>query len=167
MGRRLERLRDLSQLIQHLAVRGDPQEDGGLDFLLELADSKMTYRGRYRASPLLPRTLDLLICDDSNPRSGLFQAQAVAEHLQALPSSGDGALSPYERIATRLVADLRLADVYKLSETSGRFATRGDLAKLLKQVEQEVGALSDSIAHRFFSHSAPRRVTGGLRKASS
>lgn len=166
MGRRLERLRDLSQLIQHLAVRGDPQEDGGLDFLLELADSKMTYRGRYRASPQLPRALDLLICDDSNPRSSLFQAVAVGEHLRALPGSGEGALSPYERIATRLAADLRLADVYKLSETSGRFATRVDLARLLKQVEQDVGALSDSIAHRFFSHSAPRRVTGSQPKVA-
>lgn len=165
-GRRLEQLRDLSQLIQHLAVRGNPEEDGGLDFLLELADSKMTYRGRYRAAPQLPHTLDLLICDDSNPRSILFQARAVAAHLSALPRSDDAVLSPYERIATRLVSDLTLADVFKLSEASGRFARRAELSRLLKQVERDVAALSDSIAYRFFSHSAPRHVTGSRGRST-
>jgi uncharacterized alpha-E superfamily protein len=167
MGRRLERLRTSSRLLQQLAVRGDPQEDGGLDLLLELADSKMTYRGRYRAAPQLPRVLDLLLCDESNPRSSLFQAQAVGEHLRILPGEEDsGVMETYLRITTRLTSDLQLADVFRLSEATGRFATRSEFDKLAKQIEQSVDELSDSIAQRFFSHSAPRRVSGSQGKVT-
>lgn len=161
MGRRMERLRTSSQLLQQLAVRGDPQEDGGLDLLLELADSKMTYRGRYRAAPQLPRVLDLLICDELNPRSSLFQAQAVGEHLRVLPSEEDnGVMETYLRIATSLTNELQLADVFKLSETTGRFETRGEFDRLTKRIQESVDELTQSIAQRFFSHSAPRRVSG-------
>jgi uncharacterized alpha-E superfamily protein len=161
MGRRIERLRTSSQLLQQLAVRGDPQEDGGLDLLLELADSKMTYRGRYRAAPQLPRVLDLLICDELNPRSSLFQARAVSEHLRVLPAEEDtGVMETYLRIATSLTSELQLADVFKLSEATGRFETRGEFDRLTKRIEESVNELTQSIAQRFFSHSAPHRVSG-------
>jgi hypothetical protein len=59
-----------------------------------------------------------------------------------------------------------LADVFRLSEATGRFATRSEFDKLAKQIEQSVDELSDSIAQRFFSHSAPRRVSGSQGKVT-
>ncbi len=73
MGRRLERTRAMIQMIQQLAVRGDALTGGELELLLELADSTMTYRGRYQAAPQLPAVLDLLLCDETNPRSAVYQ----------------------------------------------------------------------------------------------
>ena len=90
MGRRLERLRTIIQLIQQLAVRGDPESDGALELLLELADSTMTYRARYQASPRVPGVLDLLLSDDSNPRSAVFQIATLGEHMQHLPAGRRG-----------------------------------------------------------------------------
>ena len=50
-------------------------------FTLELADSFITYRSRYRLAPMLPLVLDLLLVDESNPRSIAFQlAELVAPH---------------------------------------------------------------------------------------
>lgn len=159
MGRRLERLRSGVDLLKQLTVRGDPEGDGALSLLLELADSTMTYRGRYQAAPRLPAVLDLLLADDSNPRSAYFQVERIAEHVEHLPRPDeDGVLN--QRITTRLGGELELTDVVRLAETQSRFGTRVELDRLARRVEQDVGELSDAISHRFFSYSRPRRVSG-------
>lgn len=164
MGRRLERLRTIIQLIRQLAVRGDPEADGALELLLELADSTMTYRARYQAAPRVPGVLDLLLSDDSNPRSALFQIETLAEHMRHLPPAGDdGILSPDQRIVTRLASDLRLADPGELSETLTRFDARIELDRLTRRIDRGVHQLSDHIADRFFSHALLTRVAGARR----
>ena len=47
IGRRIERASHMAKLVRELAIEGDPAEEGGLDLLLELGDSTMTYRTRY------------------------------------------------------------------------------------------------------------------------
>jgi uncharacterized circularly permuted ATP-grasp superfamily protein/uncharacterized alpha-E superfamily protein len=164
MGRRLERMRHIMQLTQRLTVRGDPEDDGALELLLELADSTMTYRGRYQASPQLPAVLDLLLCDDSNPRAALFQLCALEQHMRHLPDHGDGRLPTRDqRITTRVGADLKLADPVALSSSMSRFDVRNDLDRLLKRVERAVDSLADYIQRHYFSHSSPQRVSGTER----
>ena len=90
MGRRLERTRAMIQMIQQLAVRGDAQAGGELELLLELADSTMTYRARYQAAPQLAAVLDLLLCDETNPRSAVYQIATLDEHIAHLPSGERG-----------------------------------------------------------------------------
>jgi uncharacterized circularly permuted ATP-grasp superfamily protein/uncharacterized alpha-E superfamily protein len=161
MGRRLERLRAMIQLIQQLAVRGDPESDGGLELLLELADSTMTYRGRYQAAPRVPGVLDLLLSDDSNPRSAVFQIVTLSDHMSHLPTvDDDGLPTPDQRITTRLSNDLRLADPVELGATVSRFDARIELDRLVRRVDRGVHQLSDYIADRFFSHSSLKRVSG-------
>jgi uncharacterized circularly permuted ATP-grasp superfamily protein/uncharacterized alpha-E superfamily protein len=164
MGRRIERMRNIVQLTQQLTIRGDPEEDGALELLLELADSTMTYRGRYQAAPRLPAVLDLLLCDDSNPRAALFQLCALADHLAELPAQDeDGLLTPDQRITTNVGAELKLADTVALSLSKSRFDARLDLDRLLKRVEQGIDDLADHIQRQYFSHSAVQRVSGAER----
>jgi uncharacterized circularly permuted ATP-grasp superfamily protein/uncharacterized alpha-E superfamily protein len=164
MGRRLERLRTMIQLIQQLAVRGHPESDGALELLLELADSTMTYRARYHAAPRLPGVLDLLLSDASNPRSAVFQIETLGEHMKHLPvAEDDGTLTPDQRITTRLGNDLRLADPIELGETVSRFDARVELDRLARRVDRGVHQLSDHIADRFFSHASLKRVSGARR----
>ena len=147
-------------------MHGDPQEDGGLELLLELADSAMTYRGRYHAAPQLPRVLDLLLADDSNPRSILFQVVTIRAHLEDLPHTDDDLLTPDQRITTRLASDLQLADVFQLSDSVNRAGARARLDRLARQVEQNVNELSDRISQHFFSLSSAQRITGTGRHGS-
>jgi len=166
MGRRLERVRSMIQVIQQLAVRGEAQDDGALELLLELADSRMTYRARYQATPQLPAVLDLLLCDDTNPRSAVYQILALSDHMAHLPSSADdGVLSPDQRLVTRLSNELRLADPMELGAVTTRFDARIELERLVRRVERDVHELSDHIAERFFSHSSPHRVAGARRES--
>ena len=161
MGRRLERTRAMIQMIQQLGVRGDAQGGGELELLLELADSTMTYRGRYQAAPQLPAVLDLLLCDETNPRSAVYQIATLDEHIDHLPSGAqDGILTADQRLVTRLLNELKLADPVELGSGVVRFDTRIDLDRLLRRIERDVHELSDHIAERFFSHSSPTRVGG-------
>ncbi len=94
MGRRLERTRAMIQMVQQLAVRGEAQIGGELDLLLELADSTMTYRARYQAAPQLAAVLDLLLCDETNPRSAVYQIVTLDEHIAHLPSGEEEGVLP-------------------------------------------------------------------------
>ena len=64
---------------------GGEEESGSLLFTLELADSFITYRSRYRLEPMLPLLFDLLLVDESNPRSSAFQLVELARHIDRLP----------------------------------------------------------------------------------
>lgn len=166
MGRRIERVRAMTQVIEQLTVRGDPEKDGGLDLLLELADSAMTFRGRYHSTPHLPRVLDLLLADESNPRSLLFQVLSISEHLEVLPrADDDGLMTADQRVVTRLASDLRLVDVFQLSDTVNRAGVRARLDRLARQIDVAVTDLSDYISQHFFSHSTPKPIFGGRRAA--
>ena len=88
MGRRLSRAYNLSEVL--LGIFGRPRsgddETGSLLFVLELADSFITYRSRYRLAPMLPLVLDVLLVDESNPRSARLSARgAVAPHQFPAP----------------------------------------------------------------------------------
>ncbi|HMB72769.1 MAG TPA: alpha-E domain-containing protein, partial [Gammaproteobacteria bacterium] len=149
----------LTQLTQQLTARGDPRSDGTLDLLLELADSTMTYLGRYHAEAQLARVLDLLLVDETNPRSVAFQIASIEGHLAQLQrASGDGLLGPDMRITTELLSRVRLADVVELSDSVSRFGTRIQLDRLCRDTEKGVDTLSDYVTRQYFSHSAPRRV---------
>jgi uncharacterized alpha-E superfamily protein len=121
----------------------------------------MTYRGRYHATPQLPAVLDLLLCDDTNPRSAVYQIITLSEHMAHLPGAeSDGILRPDQRLVTRLSNDLKLAEPMELGAPAGRFDTRVELDRLTRRIDRDVHELSDYIAERFFSHSSARRVAG-------
>ncbi|GJL66936.1 MAG: hypothetical protein NPIRA05_19070 [Nitrospirales bacterium] len=159
MGRRLERVRHLSKLVRHLTTRGAPEATGALNLLLELADSYITYRTRYKSEANLAAVLDLLLGDETNPRSVIFQLITVETHLEVLPHDRSQAtLTPAQQTTTRLCTELRLADMLRLSTMNEKSGGRSHLERLIRQLEQGVKKLSDEVMHMYFSHSMPKRV---------
>jgi uncharacterized alpha-E superfamily protein len=164
MGRRIERVRTMNLLVQQLVVPGDPEKDGGLDLLLELADSKMTYRGRYHAPPQTTRVLDLVLADETNPRSILFQGVTIDRHLQELPHiDQDGLLTPDHKVARQLISELELSDMQLLGDSVSKAGVRARLDRLIRRIERDMNQLSDLITQHFFSHSKATRVSGSPR----
>ena len=161
MGRRLERVRHLSKLIRHLTTRGTPEATGSLNLLLELADGSITYRTRYKTEAKLAAVLDLLLADETNPRSVIFQLLTIEAQLSALPrEETSAALDPAQRITTRLCTDIRLADMMQLADFTKKTRVRVNLERLLKQLDEGVHQLSDIVAHTYFSHSLAQRISG-------
>ncbi|MEI9900858.1 MAG: alpha-E domain-containing protein [Hyphomicrobium sp.] len=89
MGRRIERAGSMSEAILWLFTRPLPREEeaGRLFYLLEVADSFITYRSRYRLDPMLALVLDLLLLDETNPRSLAYQLAIISQHLGSLPQA--------------------------------------------------------------------------------
>jgi len=160
MGRRLERALGLSA--QLAAGLGKVRDDEGavLRALLEVADSSLTYRSRYRAAVQVAPVLDLLLVDETNPRSVGFQIAALNAIVDQLPrEQRSPALSPEQRIAREAAARLRLADVEALA-LADEDGARVPLAELLADLVDQLPQVSDQLERRYFSPAAPSRQLG-------
>lgn len=163
MGRRIERGVQLVGLVRALVLeRPDPETDGALRLLLELGDSAMTYRSRYLMTPVATPVLDLLLLDETNPRSAAFQLKELAEHCRLLPSEG-----PYrtaeQRLVLRMLASLQLAEVTELAarDEQGR---RPALGRLLDELARGLPELSDVIGRTYFAHAEVAVTTIALQR---
>jgi uncharacterized alpha-E superfamily protein len=153
IGRRLVRAHNMSRTL----LAGFQSRDEGSDevasllFVLELADSFITYRSRYRLDPLLALALDLLIADETNPRSLAFQLAAIAGHIDTLPqTSRGGRRDEAQRLVLALLSEVRLADVASLAEADGR-GRRDALAAMFRAQVERIPQLSDVITRRYFN----------------
>ena len=153
LGRRIARGKNLAELLQGMFARRGPSEEetGSLSFVLELADCFITYRSRYRVAPILPLVLDLLLIDETNPRSIAFQLAALVSHIDALPHSGQGSSRVAEqRTALALLTEVRLADVESIGSSDGG-GMRADLAALLGRQSAALSELADALGRRYFN----------------
>ena len=83
IGRRLERA---LQIVELLALPGGEDPDWEmLDLLLDAADSGRTFRRRYPAGLHWSGVRDLLLRDETHPRSLAFQLRSLDELFQHLP----------------------------------------------------------------------------------
>ena len=152
MGRRVERSIQTTALLQCLLTADEPEDDGSLILVLEIADSFMTYRSRYLLTPQLAPVLDLLLLDETNPRSVAFQLEALAAHLEQLPrDSARPAASAELHAVHALLAELRVADITQLSRRSGHGGRPG-LEALLSGVAEDLPQLTTGITRTYFSH---------------
>jgi uncharacterized circularly permuted ATP-grasp superfamily protein/uncharacterized alpha-E superfamily protein len=162
MGRRLERARELVDLTRVLALGSpEPESDGSLRLLLELGDSFMTYRSRYVMTPMLAPVIDLLLLDETNPRSLAFQLAEIDHHFAQLPSDAPRRTAE-QRLVLRLLTELRLADVDTLlRREAGRCP---ELETLLERGAAALPELSDIISRAHFAHVETPLVTLALRR---
>lgn len=170
MGRRVERatfaIRLIGSSLATPRARLFADEPGGdavplEEMLLEIADSSMTYRNRYPGVSEPAPLIDLLVIDETNPRSVGFQFAALADHVAALPDDAANPVPSGERRAVMAaLAQLRLADVERLVALDD-LGGRRELAVLLGRLETLAREFADAISHRYLVHSTPRRQLGG------
>jgi uncharacterized circularly permuted ATP-grasp superfamily protein/uncharacterized alpha-E superfamily protein len=159
MGRRLERAYNLSEAILTLfiPVPDSEEEQSSLLLLLELADSFITYRSRYRLDPILALVLDLLLLDETNPRSLAYQLAALSRHLERLPDGKRSTtLSEDRRLILALLTAIRLADV----EAMAREPNGTTLERIMLEQIQLLPALSNAVSRHYFNltDDSPHRV---------
>lgn len=164
MGRRLERGMHMTVLLKVLLSSSEPEKDGSLELLLELADSFMTYRSRYLSSPYLAPVVDLLLADDSNPRSVAFQMAALDRHAATLPGDRTSPVLPADqRVFRDLSTRLQLADVVHLCRAEQAAEGLPELNALLETIDVSLPLASDAISGLYFNHlDRVDRTTGPL-----
>jgi uncharacterized circularly permuted ATP-grasp superfamily protein/uncharacterized alpha-E superfamily protein len=161
MGRRLERSMHLLALLRSSLTTAQSNEGPLLEALLEIADSSMTYRRRYLSSLQTTAVLDLLLADETNPRSLAFQLLALSDDIENLPrETASASRSPEQRIMLSALTALRLAEVEQLSQVDAQ-GDRPLLEQLLGRLATDLPALSDSVTRSYLSHlQASRHLAG-------
>jgi len=140
-----------------------PWESNLLDALLEIADSSMTYRARYYTTLQPLAVLDVLMADETNPRSLDFQLSHLADLYQKLPRH-----LPVDLKAMRgALALLRSFDLRKLKyPLPGVAATNASdglsrLANFLLELGRLLPSWSNNLSSRYFSHARTLPITIG------
>jgi uncharacterized circularly permuted ATP-grasp superfamily protein/uncharacterized alpha-E superfamily protein len=152
MGRKIERAVHTIGLLHRTLRTPGPSESAVLEALLEIADSSMTYRRRYLSGVQAAAVLDLLIADESNPRSLVYQLTALREVIEQLPHDPQQAVrAPEQRMIVSLLTTVELADIQELAraEADGR---RPRLEEFLADLHEDVPLLADAISHHYLSH---------------
>ncbi|MBB2493701.1 circularly permuted type 2 ATP-grasp protein [Aquipseudomonas ullengensis] len=153
LGRCIERLQflaeSIAEFLRSLAVR----DQSALEWLLELGNSSITYRTRYLASAQLIPVLDLLLLDEQNPHSVIFQLRMLLRSLRRLHESFDFVSNSRLPELERKLSAFNLGSLENpLFGQSGIRAVLGGLADLLLQIVDGAGQVSDQLALRFFVH---------------
>ncbi len=157
MGRRAERsLRTVGLLRSTLTSITGP-ENPLLEAILEIADSSMTYRRRYLSQVQTAPVLDLILSDETNPRSVAFQLAGLVAALAQLPR-GDFPTDSDDDQALAITAlnSVRGADLDQLACFDDQ-GFRADLDALLLSLETAIPAISDYVSRCYFSHLYPSR----------
>ena len=167
MGHRIERAVALTHLIQSTLIHVQPEDSSLLEAVLEVADSSLTYRRRYMTHFEVAAVVDLLVADDTNPRAISFQAAAIEEHLASLPrESAHPRRHPDRQLTTQLRTALKLADLSTICAAVED--QRPELELLMGEILEDLGGISESLSHTYFSHATTsRRVITGGPEASS
>jgi uncharacterized alpha-E superfamily protein len=162
MGRRLERALGVLRLLRKTLAGSKIESPSLLEAILEIADSSMTYRYRYLTSMQLAPLLDLLVTDETNPRSVAFQLAALAGHVGQLSDKDSNALRNREmRIMIATQAEACLVDVEGLAEKDGD-GHRPKLDRFLAAIAARLSQLSDSITQTYFTHTGLARHLGSI-----
>lgn len=151
MGRRLERAMSRTRLVRIglPMVCGDAHNT--LRALLEISDSNMTYRARYRSAFQVPPVLDLLLSDESNPKSLAFQFVMLAEHVEQLPQQFERPFSTdEERIMLKLLTEVRLLD-FSGTECNASPEKHPELMNFLVQTEAQLKAFAQHLTGHYLS----------------
>lgn len=161
MGCRVERALYLASFLIHCLRSPEADNPSILELILEIADSSITYRSRYNVVPNMAAVYDLVLMDDTNPRSLRFQFDQLLKHYERLPRVKESALpDPAQHVLIECVARLRLLDPNELTEVHARW-WETDTARVLRHVQRSLPRFSDALAAAYFAHSSLSRTGRG------
>ena len=157
IGRRLERAIYLVRQLRLIAKPLATEQWAFLERLLEVQDSSMTYRARYYTTLHPLAVLDVLMADETNPRSLEFQLEHLGEQYEKLPRHSPEDLQAI-RSATESLRKIDLQSVLYPSPADGANKPKGSapgLAKVdsyLAELELLLPRWSNDLSNRYFSH---------------
>jgi uncharacterized circularly permuted ATP-grasp superfamily protein/uncharacterized alpha-E superfamily protein len=143
LGRRIERGIVTCRFVRDLAET--TRDPGGLDLLLELCDSLITYGLRYVMVAATVPVVDLVLLDSHNPRSVAFQAETIEKLLGKLPNPvRDGRPSRFEATSASIATALKIARAEDLPKD------------FTHTIQSQLMQLSDEISAAFFTQRGQR-----------
>jgi uncharacterized alpha-E superfamily protein len=156
IGRRTERAFGAIALVRAFCPPGGDPAGVPWEAVLAIADASITYRRRYRSGANPGAILDLLLDDETNPRSLLYQLLQLDLLLDGLT----GPDVPSQREEQQALVRGAIADLRRTAALGGAVPDRvrrldRELDDVLENVRAALAALSDQLGRAYFS-----RTTG-------
>ena len=146
VGRLLERLQGVALRMEIFVQTQALASVAGVELLLELFDSLITFRARYQRHEDLLALTDLLVLDSANPRAFAGVLRRLRTEVSKLPGTPES-LQPLLALLPSEGAGMTLESL--------RGADDADLALRLKDLAADLGvgagALADRVGERFFT----------------
>ncbi len=158
LGRRLERALQMADLLRAGVAEVPPDAQPYLNILLQIADSSITYRTRYLSVLRTDLVLQLLLADESNPRSVGFQLAALVYQFESLGEHADAEHGRLQELASKTLREIHLAPMAEIAQrdSEGRFAA---LESLLQQLKNNLDEFSEALTAQYMSPAKPSRLT--------
>jgi len=151
LGRKLERSLGLLTLVSTALGSPVQPESFMLDAVLEVADARMTYRRRYLSQLQLEPVLDLILLDETNPRSLLSLLLDCQADVQALPRKQDSARLAIEQVLIlKAVTAMQLTEIDTLARSID--GSRSNLVVQLDDIAEHLRALSKVLTDHYLTH---------------
>lgn len=163
LGRRLERAEHIIALVKTSFIPLPKVQGPLIETVLDIADSLMTYRSRYLANLQLAAVLDLLLTDETNPRSLAYQILQLNEHVELLPRKKNlPGYSSEQRLAMSLLHKVRMLDVRSMANDHS-IGEYHHLEKLAEDLKAQLPKLAEAISHRYLVHAGPAHQLAAIR----
>jgi uncharacterized circularly permuted ATP-grasp superfamily protein/uncharacterized alpha-E superfamily protein len=143
VGRLLERLIGLATRWDAIAAAGALRSAAGVELLLELFDSAITFRARYQRHDDLLAVVDLLVLDSANPRAFAGVLRRLRTELGKLPGSEEWRQS----LLARLPAEGAGIPLQALRDASDE-----DIVRQLRALTQRLSAAAAALADEIGTH---------------
>ena len=151
IGRHIERASKTLMLLNHAFQTLKPQDINHWELVLEVTDTVMTYRRRYRTRLHPTAILDLLLLDVETPRSIGYLAARLENLVLGLPVQQlVGRKTQLQQLAFRIHAHLQMAQTEELMTSQG--SPKKPLFDSLDQMIDILSSLSEAITLAYFSH---------------
>jgi len=154
IGRRLERGMQTIAIMENLLTQSVSESDENTMFqaLLQSVEALVSYRRRYRAAVNIQQVLELVLLDESNPRSLLFQCMQLREQVCKLPRTKASSyeLSPEERAVIECETNVRLSALNEICESPTETPER--LKAHLDKLNALLASTSDLVSRKYFEH---------------
>jgi uncharacterized circularly permuted ATP-grasp superfamily protein/uncharacterized alpha-E superfamily protein len=162
IGLRIERAVYLCTLLDETLRSPDAKNPSVLEAVLEVADSSITFRSRYNLLPHAPAVFDLVLLDDKNPRSVLFQIAQLSKHFNHLPRERENGSGSGKTILRECLERLQRVDARELASTRELWTESG-VGQTIKATLADLPKISDAIAASYFAHSEISRTGRGSK----
>lgn len=166
LGRRTERALQTANLLKSTLSYSLHEYDYQriLESVLLSVEALISFRRRYQGSNNVISGLEILMMDETNPRSMIYQFNELTKHLKKLPRSeiSSSELSKEIKLNIKSLTDLQLVDLDDLAVVNEETSKRENLVDFLSQIEGQLEEFSNVISDKYFDHMTEHQQLIGL-----
>ncbi|MCZ2723190.1 circularly permuted type 2 ATP-grasp protein [Marinomonas sp. 15G1-11] len=164
IGRRTERAIQTATLLRSTLTVSLSQlnQQQVLESVLLSVEALISFRRRYRTQVEVEYGLDLLMLDETNPRSLYYQINQLQNLVNELPRSKTALrdMSAEVRLIMQSLNDIQLANLDALSVVDPVTDQREKLNQLMMELEENLVLFTSKISDKYFDHktSGPQKL---------